>query len=986
MQVDKLDYYYKKFKYGEEIFHKLIKKRVRSILLVSTFYDAYIFEQEGRLSDQLFGEYRQLNLSTAPRIINVPSGERALEEIKNKKYDLVITMLRIGKVTPFDLSRKIKQLDPNLPIFLLLNIKNDILLIDKDDEKMKYIDNVFSWNGDSKIFLAMVKYIEDVWNVQSDTEQNLVRVILLIEDSIQYYSIFLPLLYEEIVKQTQKLIEEELNDHYKLLRRRARPKVLLCHSYEEAMEIYYKYKEYIITIISDARFKFKGKIDINAGIKLIRNLQKDDVSVPILLQSSGDENARKAEELGVQFIRKYSPSLLTDLKYFIINNLGFGDFVFRNENGEEIERAVSMVDFEEKLKTITDESVLYHSSRNHFSTWLIAHGEFLVAKRIRSLYVEDFKSVDDLKQYLLSCFSEVRKLRYRGKIIDFSNDFLKNENGIILLSQGSLGGKGRGLAFLNSLITALDYDTKYENVIIRIPRTFIIGTDEFDLFLRQNKIEKNIIDLPDDEIGRIFMQGKLSENFRHKLAILLEKIDSPLAIRSSGLLEDSQTQPFAGIYETYMLPNNNPDPVIRLKQLTNAVKLVFSTVFYKNARNYIAASDFKMEEEKMAVVIQEIVGSEYDGYFYPHLSGVAQSYNFYPIFGLKNSDGITNMALGLGKTVVDGMKSFKFCSRFPKLEFLQPEDYLDNSQTEFLALDLKKQDFNLLKGEIDTYAKLDLDLAEKHGTLAHIASVWDYENKRILDGLDKPGYRIIKFAHILKYNYFPLAEILTDFLSMGEIAMGVPVEIEFAVELAEKEDHHQSTFNILQIRPLTVNKEKVDIDFTNIPHQNILIYSEKGLGNGERKDIKDLIFYKQKVFNKTNTYQMANEIERINHKLNKKDRKYILIGPGRWGTRDRFLGIPVKWDQVDSARLIVETTLPGFEIDASQGTHFFHNIISFGVGYLTVPYRSAKDFINWDLLMELEATSESDNFIHLEFKKPLNIKIDGRSGRAVVYL
>lgn len=986
MDLKELNYYYNKFKFGEDNFHNLMKHRVNEILLVSTFYDAFIFEQDGRLSEQIFGEYMQLNLSTAPRITSVPTGMQALELLKIKKFDLVITMMRIGTISPFKLSKMIKDEHPNLPVLLLLNVQNDVCLIDKNNEEMKSIDNVFIWNGDSKIFLTMVKYIEDIWNTQNDTEVGLVRVILLVEDSIQYYSMFHPLLYGEIMQQTQRLISEEVNDINKRLRMRARPKVLLVHSFEDALELYEKYKEYIIAVISDIRYDYQGKQHPQAGIKLIEHLKMHKVDCPILLQSAETENETIAQELGVHFLHKNSKILLHDLRKFILDNLGFGDFVFRDQLGNEITRVSSIQDFREKLETVPSESIVYHSSRNNFSAWLTAHGEFLFAKRIRNFRVSDFPSTQALRDYLVSVFYEVNLMRNRGKILQFNPEFIKVEEGIVRLADGSLGGKGRGIAFLNALFVSMELEKRFPDVKIKIPQTFIIGTSEYDYFIEHNQIGQWISQKSDAEIQEIFIKGNLSLQLQKRLNWLLEGVHYPLAVRSSGLLEDSQSQPFAGIYNTFMIPNSNPDIAIRFQRLCDAVKLVFSSVYLHNARNYIESINYKIEEEKMAVIIQEVVGENFYGYYYPHISGVGQSYNFYPTSYLKNSDGVVSLAVGLGMAVVGGDNVFRFCPVYPKMDIVSNEELLGNSQKDFYAIHVANPEFNILNGDESTLVKLKIKEGEKHGSLNHILSVWDFENNRIVPNLALRGPRIVTFENILKHNYFPLAKITEAILEIGEKAMGVPVEIEFAVNLnKDLQKKIFPTFYVLQIRPLTINIEEIYIDSENLNPAELILYTERGMGNGVISNISDVIYLDPNKFDRTQTVEMQKEIAYLNDKMKQQNREYILIAPGRWGSRDRFLGIPVKWHEINKAKIIVEAGIQDFSVDASQGTHFFHNLVSMNVGYFTVPFDSPTDFVDWKWLANQEAVERLQYFVHVEIDHPTVVKMDGRRAVSFIY-
>ncbi len=987
MDTKELNYYYNKFKYGEDCFHYLMANKVREILLVSTFYDAFIFEQDGRLSEQIFGEYRQLNLSTAPMITSVPTGEDALAILKEKKFDLVVTMLHIGKITPFELSRLIKEENPDLPVLLLLNMLSDIKLADINEGKLKYFNNIFLWNGDTKLFLAMVKSVEDKRNLEFDTRIGLVRVILLVEDSVQFYSIFLPLLYEEIVKQTQILINEELTDINKRLRMRVRPKVILAYNYEEALEIYTKYQEYIIAVISDISYMRNGKVDPEAGIELIRTVKKNEYDVPTILLSSEDKNSEKAAQLGSIFIHKHSKHLLQQLRAFIKNNLGFGDFVFRNENGTEIGRAHTLAEFEETLKNIPDESIVYHSKRNHFSAWLMARGETQIARKMRLLTIKDFPSVAEMRQHLVTTLKTIRKGRNTGKIISFSPKNLFENTEISKLSEGSLGGKGRGLAFLNALLVTMEFPRQFPEVHISLPATAVIGTNEYDEFIVRNRInEQPLEEKTDAEINNIFLNGQLSTDLTQKLRIYLDIIHYPLAVRSSGLLEDSYAQPFAGIYRTYMLPNNHPDAQVRFEQLTNAVKLVFASVFIKSARNYIENLNHQVEEEKMAVIIQQLVGSPLgNSYFMPHFSGVAQSYNFYPIAGLKNEDGITSVAIGMGKSVIEGGRSFQFCPRYPRIEFIQPSALVGNSQKKFMALNISQPEFDLRKGDDVTITELPLREGEKHGILDQMVSVWDMADGRLVPGAGQPGPRVVTFENILKNDTFPLAKILDQLLEIGEIAFGTPVEIEFAVNLSsDPANDIQPTFYILQIRPLAVETGATPL-FDETPDRNALfLYTEKGMGNGIVRGIRDIIYIDLNKFDNLQTIEMQTEIEILNEKMKRENRQYILIGPGRWGSQDRFLGVPVKFVQISNARVIVEVGLQGFDVDPSQGTHFFHNIVAMKVGYFNVPYNSRTDFLDWDWLKKQKVIETTKHFVHVQTDHDIQVGMDGKTGVSLI--
>lgn len=986
MDTQELNYYYNKFKYGEDCYHYLMANKVREILLVSTFYDAFIFEQDGRLSEQIFGEYRQLNLSTAPIVTSVPTGEDALRLLEEKQFDLVITMPHIGPLSPFDLAQKIKARHPQIPVLLLLNMLSDLNLTNLSEERLKSFDDVFLWNGDTKLFLAMVKSVEDKRNLNFDTKIGLVRVILLVEDSVQFYSIFLPLLYEEIVKQTQILISEELNDINKRLRMRARPKVILTHSYEEALQIYTQYQEFIIAVISDIAFMREGKLDNEAGIKLISQVKENIYDVPTILLSSDSQNYEKAVAIRSTFIHKKSKHLLQQLREFIKNNLGFGDFIFRDANGQEIERAHTLAEFEEKLRTIPDESIIYHSRRNHFSAWLMARGETQIARQIRLLTVNDFPSTADIREHLLGILHKIRVSRNQGKIVNFSPQFLFESTQIVRLGEGSLGGKGRGLAFLNALLVTMEFEKQFQSVQIKLPATAVIGTNEYDDFLSRNQIYNQNLEMQSDQdIDRIFLTGELSTELCQKLRLFIEKITYPIAVRSSGLLEDSYSQPFAGIYRTYMLPNNHPDINVRLQQLQDAIKLIYASVFLKSARTYIENLNHQVEEEKMAVIIQEFIGTNFDGHYcYPHISGVAQSYNFYPITGLKNSDGIAQIAVGLGRIVIEGKKIFRFCPRYPTIELIPPQTLLGNSQTTFDALDLHKKSFDLQLGDDVTITELPMQLAETHGALDQIASVWDFGDNRLIPDLSYPGPRVIAFEKIVKYNTFPLAAILDRLLEIGEKAFGTPIEIEFAVKLTTPHLQQLPAFYILQIRPLSLSDEETLIEPQKIEREKLLLYTESALGNGSIEGIQDIVYVDPNDFDKLKTGDIQAEIEQMNALLKEAGRNYLLIGPGRWGSRDPFLGIPVKFAQISNARSIVEVGLKDFDIDPSQGTHFFHNVVALRIGYFNIPHNSGKDFIDWGWLYRQPVTNRFTYTRHVRLQQPLTIKINGRTGTGII--
>jgi hypothetical protein len=822
-------------------------------------------------------------------------------------------------------------------------------------------------------------------NVENDTKIGLVNVILLVEDSAKYYSRYLPMLYSSVLEQTKQLIEDVSNDElYKVLRLRARPKILLVKYYEEAIDIFHKYRDYLLCLITDMKFFRNNELNENAGYDLVKYVRSNAKDLPTIIQSSDPENAKLAYELKVTFIDKNSDTLSQDIKSFISHYLGFGNFIYKDASGRDIAIASSLKEFEKHLKTIPDESLIYHGKRNHFSLWLMARGEISIAKKINPLKTTDFKNAEELRRFMLNAIQNHRNEKNKGKVISFEETDVIDESNIVSLATGSLGGKGRGLAFINTLIYNYDFSQMIPDINIRTPITSIIGTDEFDYFIERNKLYDFVNTERDHTlIRKVFLESKLTDGLVRKLRLLLKKLTKPLAIRSSGLFEDSLMQPFAGIFETYLIPNNHPDLEVRLLQVMDAIKLVYASVFSKIARGYVEAINYKIEEEKMAVVIQEVVGNTYDEVYYPHVSGVAQSYNFYPFSHMKPEEGFAVMAVGLGSYVVEGEKAYRFSPKYAGVEINSPKDQLKSSQVDFYAVDLQPQPLNLLEGEDAGLIKLDIDVAEKHGTLRHCASVYDIDNNRIVPGLSYPGPRIVNFANILKYNYIPLSETIELVLDVVKEAMGSPVEIEFAIDL-NKDDKGRASFYLLQIKPLIGNAEDYTIDESKINKSDVILFSDKGMGNGLINDITDIIYVDIDIFDKSRTDEMAEEIEKLNGEMIKENRKYILIGPGRWGTRDKWIGIPVNWTQISNAKVIVETSLEDFPLDASSGSHFFHNVTSLNVGYFSVQQELNDSYINWDKLKQEELINQTTFFRHIRFKKPLDVKMDGKKRMAVI--
>jgi hypothetical protein len=978
------------YKQPSQILHNLMPFKIREILLVSSLYDAFIIEEEGLISEMVVGEYQDLLLSSPPRVTRVASGKKALEKINSNKYDLVITMSKNIGMDPFLFGKKIKKTHPELPVILLATDSSDLYLC-QDRIHEEGIDKAFFWNGDTRLFLAIVKYVEDKTNVYYDTVTGDVRVIIVLEDSIRYYSMFLPIIYTEIVKQIQRSISEDLNEMQRLLRRRARPKILLVDSYEAGLELYEKYKGNVLGILSDVTFYKSGKLNKKAGHDFIGYVKSDNKNLPTLLQSSDATNRKKAEKTNSYFIYKNSPSLLKDFDDFLINHLGFGDFIFlkplkNKKETIEIASASNMEEFEKSMQKIPVESIRYHADRNDFSNWLMARGEFKLASMLRPKKVNDFINLDENRKYLIEIFKETRRERQLRSMTDFSRQTFEFGNSFTKISGDSLGGKARGIAFIRSLISMYNLNEKYEELKINVPSTAVIGTEEFDEFLKQNKIwEKlqNLSKLSDAEISKIFLKAEISKELNKKLRKILTKFKKPLAVRSSSLLEDSQHHPFAGIYSTYLIPNNLKNLAERVDQLSRAIKLVYASVFFKKSEDYIKATDSKIEEEKMAIIIQEVIGKNHSGRYYPTFSGVAQSYNYYPTPPQKREEGIVNLAVGLGYSVVGGEKTFRFCPKRPDIsEMSTPEMAFRNTQNTLYILDVTKdKKHKLCEEDTKNLSRIKISEILEDGELEYIASSYDMNDDKIIDDFSKKGPQLITFSNLIKYGDIPFAKLFEDILKIGKQGMGSHVEFEFAVDMQTK----PATFALLQIRPMIINKEHYKVSWSKEEEKSekVLILSKNAMGNGAIDSISDIVMVKNDKFSSIKTFEISKEIEKINKSFVKTDKKYVLIGPGRWGTQDHFLGIPIVWSQISNVKVLVEVALKDFNIKPTQGTHFLHNIISREVGYVSISL-SNEEYINWDFLNSANVQKELKYVKHIKLKKPLKIKIDGKSGKALI--
>jgi len=985
-----------------QVFHNLMPFKVREILLVSSLYDAFIVEEEGLISEMVIWEYRHLLLSSPPRVSHVASGKEALSKLKTHRYDLVITMSKNIGMDPFEFGQKIKQICPDLPIILLATDTADLHFCQEHIFK-KGVDQAFFWYGDTSLFMAIIKYVEDMINAPYDTVNSNVQVIIIIEDSIHDYSLLLPAIYREIMQQTQRSISEDLNEMQRLLRRRARPKIFLANNYERAIELFKEYNNNLLGIISDIKFPRNGKTDLQSGLHLVKYVKNTNPFLPIMLRSSNLENKKKAEQIGSYFSYKKSPELIQDLNHFLIQHLGFGDFIFllptkihkkvesdkkHHITTTEIAKAENLKEFEKVLQKIPLESIRFHANRNDFSNWLMARCEFKLAMKLRPQKVSDFKTLDEMREYLIEVFNESRRERQLRVMTDFSQQKFEFDSSYTKIGQDSLGGKGRGIAFLRTLLFRYNFNHRYKKINITVPSTVAVGTSEFDKFLKINNLLK-YYDLnkkiDDHEIAKEFLKGKLSDELKRELGVVLNHFKKPLAVRSSSLLEDSQNHPFAGIYATYMIPNNHKDSKIRLKQLCQAIKLVYASVFYKDARVYIESTSAQLEEEKMAIIIQELVGNEYNDRFYPTFSGVAQSYNFYPVSHQKREDGIVSLAVGLGHSVVGGEKVLRFSPKYPEInpELSTVNSILENTQSELYVLNTKKSNITLTEFENSTLEKLNVADISKDGSLKYVASSYDKEDMMVRDSFSEKGPHLITFAGILKFKTFPFISFMRDILEAGHKSMGSPIEIEFAVNIDPKEKK-LPIFSLIQIRPLILSQEigQVDWNDTEIDKKKIVLQSNKALGHGIINDIKNIVFVSPETFDSSKTIEIVKEISNVNQFLN--NNKYILIGPGRWGTQDRWLGIPVFWSDISNAKIIIETALEDFRVRPTQGTHFFQNIISKGIGYAYVSLNPKESYIDWQWLKHQKSILKQKYVNHIQLQKPLRIKFNGRTGKVLI--
>ena len=962
--------------FSSKIYYELMKERIGEILLISSPYDAFIMEEDGGVAERIIHEYKGLNLSKPPKITCVSTGQEALDFLEERVCDLVITMPRLDDIDPYQLCKTMKRMNPDLPVIFLSHDSGKYLI----DEKQDGIDKHYIWRGNSDLLLALIKNTEDKMNVARDTEKAKVRVIIFVEDSPLYSSTLLPYLYKELVSQTRAVMDDSLNEEDRIVRMRARPKLLHAETYEEAIELFDRYRQFVSCIITDVRFPHKGKESEKAGLQLASKILKQVPELPVLILSTEEHNKKKAEALSAVFINKNSVALHARIRHFFVSHLGFGEFLFRLKNGKIVGRAKNLRDLGSILTSIPEESITYHADRNDFSTWLTARFEMKLASSLKKVTMEDFPTPKEAKEFLMSTIKNKLIERHKGIVAEFDEHNFDTHADFIKIGKGSLGGKARGLAFMASILEENEeLKQKFPDVRIKIPNMVVITTDGFDSFVDENGLKDFAPEeLTDSEIHDYFAGLTFPAWLRSDLAMFLAQVNYPLAVRSSSLLEDAHFRPCAGVYKTYMIPNSHFDLKERLSQLIHAVKMVYASLYLEAPRELEKNTIYRTEEDKMAVIIQQLSGSQNSDYFYPSISGVAQSYNFYPISYMKPEEGITHLALGLGQIVVEGGTAIRFSPKYPQFipQFSKVEDILSNSQKKFYALKMSKHTIGNGENESEGIHKLDVDDVLDHEAIKPILSSYIPQDNKIRDSIVKDGYPIVTFANILKYNNIPIPEIIDNILEIGRKGMGCPVEIEFAANIQEQIPE----FTFLQIRPMVVSISNEKVDITNEDKENGLCFSENTMGRGQTQEISDIVYVKLTEFDNAQTVNIAQEVGEINKKI---DSKYLLIGPGRWGTADRWLGIPVKWGDISNVGTIVETATMELRADPSQGSHFFHNITSLDINYMTVSL-SGEDFIDWNYLDQFEATNETKYVKHIHFEKPVVLKIDGKESIAVI--
>lgn len=968
-------------------FANLMTRRIFNVLLIANPYDAFMLEDDGRIDEKIFNEYTSLSLRYPPRFTQVTTCDEAIEKLESMAFDLIICMPSTGETDIFTTGRFIKSQYENIPIVILTPFSHGITArIAK--ENMSAFDYVFCWLGNTDLILSILKLVEDKMNLEHDVNEVGVQAILLVEDSIRFYSSVLPNLYKFILKQSQEFSTEALNAHQRTLRMRGRPKIILARTYNEAIELFNHYKNNILGVITDVRFPIDNtdEKDALAGIKLCAAIREQDPFVPVIIESSETDNIRFASKYAASFIDKNSKKMDVDLRRAVSENFGFGDFIFRNPNTrEEVARVKNLKELQNIIFAVPTESFLYHISHNHISRWLYSRAMFPIAEFLKPITWNSLQDVDEHRKIIFDAIVKYRKMKNQGVVAVFERGRFDSYSNFARIGEGSLGGKARGLAFIDNMLKRHSELNSFENARIAIPKTVVLCTDVFDEFMESNGLyQVALSDLDNDTILHYFLKATLPESLIEDFFTFFDVVKSPIAIRSSSLLEDSHYQPFAGIYSTYMIPYLD-DKYEMLHNLANAIKGVYASVFFRDSKAYMQATSNVIDQEKMAVILQEVIGHQYGNSYYPSFSGVTRSLNYYPIGEEKAEEGIASIALGLGKYIVDGGKTLRFSPYHPNhvLQTSEVKLALKETQTEFYALNMESisQEFSTDDGF--NYQTLTLKDAEEDGALQYLASTYDPIDDILRDGIYPKGKKVLTFANILKHNVFPLARILQLVLEYSEQGMRRPVEVEFAVNLNKSQDT-PGTFFLLQVRPIVDSKERLDEDLNKIPDDKLILRSNNTLGHGIINDIHDIVYVKTDSFNAANNPRVAEEINALNQEFLNNGKSYILVGPGRWGSSDPWLGIPVKWPQISAAKVIVEAGLTNYRVDPSQGTHFFQNLTSFGVGYFTVNDYIGDGIYNINYLKSQSAVKETQYLRHIQFKDPIVVKMDGKKKRGVV--
>ena len=975
---------YQKFYLKDVTFVNLMMRRIYNVLIVANPYDAFMLEDDGRVEEKIYNEYVELGLRYPPTFTQVSTTEEAREVLRTMHIDLVICMPGNADNDAFSVARDIKAEFPHMHCIVLTPFSHGITKR-MENEDLSIFDYVFCWLGNTNLILSIIKLIEDKMNLEHDINEGGVQMILLVEDSIRFYSSILPNLYNYILAQSKRFATEALNRHSATLRMRGRPKVVLARNYEEAMALYERYSDNVLGVISDVRFPIHGEKDSEAGLKLMREIRQNDPYLPLILESSESENRAKAEAEGFRFVDKNSKKMSLDLRKILEEHFGFGDFIFRDPKTKaEIMRIHSLKELQDNIFKIPDDSMLYHISRNHMSRWLSARAIFPVSMFLKTVTWERLKDITAHREIIFDAIVQYRHMKNIGVVAVFDRMKFDAYSHFARIGEGSLGGKGRGLAFLDNIIKMHPEFNSLEGAKVQIPRTVVLCTDVFDQFMEQNNLYQIALsDASDDDILRHFLRAQLPDSLIADFFTFFEAVKSPIAIRSSSLLEDAHYQPFAGIYSTYMIPYLD-DKYAMLEMLACAIKGVYASVYYRDSKAYMTATSNVIDQEKMAVILQEVVGKQYDGRYYPNISGVLRSLNYYPIGDERAEDGIASLALGLGKYIVDGGQTLRVSPYHPHqvLQTSELETALRETQTRFYALDTRHvgNDFKVDDG----FNILDLKVkeAERDNSLNFIASTYDPYDQVIRDGLYDGGRKVISFAGVLQQNVFPLPELLQMSMRYGAEAMRRPVEIEFACNL---NSDRTGSFYLLQIRPIVDQKQMLDEDLAAIPDADCLLRSHNSLGHGVTEDVTDVVYVKtDDRFSAADNPTIAREIEKLNKEYLDRGTNYVLVGPGRWGSSDSWLGIPVKWPHISAARVIVEVALKNYRVDPSQGTHFFQNLTSFGVGYFTIDENRNDGCLHKATLDAMPAVEETEHVRVVRFEKGLRIMMDGKKGEGVV--